>query len=277
MNRFRAYYPRDEAPQVDGDPGWMGVNMRLDPARLPQGIAAYAINKRFSKGRAETRQGTRLMAWAHRFVGGYNPEDRVYPYGTIAGAGVFNDPLSGESWLILATSNGVYRSRPGVMGLPVDLPPGQTIPARVQLIQTYSGMVMLRGATADPLYMTDLDQGFQTIPEATGISSVKMPRSANGIYFQNRLFLVDARTTQPYVDSVWVSDFGTTTDVLEGSGAYNSFKINQGSAVLPYPTNRRRHKGVRHCCKLLHELFGSRTKGEINAASSSKEICDERE
>lgn len=230
MNRFRAYFPRDEAPQTDGDPGWAGVNMRLDPARLPQGIASYALNKRFSKGRAETRRGTRLMAWAHRFVGGYNPEDRVYPYGTIAGAGVFNDPLSAESWLILATSNGVYRSRPGTMGLPVDLPAGQTIPARVQLIQTYSGMVMLRGAGADPLYMTDLDQGFQTIPEASGISSVKMPRSSNGIYFQNRLFLVDARTTQPYVDSVWVSDFGTTTDVLEGSSAYNSFKINQGSA-----------------------------------------------
>lgn len=230
MNRFRAYFPRDEAPQLSGDSGWLGVNMRLDPGRLPEGIAAYALNKRFSRGRAETRYGTRLMAWAHRFVGGYGAEDKVFPYGAIAGAGVFNDPLSGESWLILATSNGVYRSRPGIMGLPVDLPAGQTIPARVQLIQTYSGMVMLRGATMDPLYMTDLDEGFRSIPEATGGGSVKMPRASNGIYFQNRLFLVDSRTIQPYVDTVWVSDFGTTTDVLQGSSAYNSFKINQGSA-----------------------------------------------
>jgi len=244
VNRFRSYYPNDDQESSLGDGSFRGVDMRQDPGSLPDGFVAEAMNMRFNRGIPEPRLGIRLLSWAQPFLD--DDPGLIYPYGTfpegnVAGAGVFADPISGEASLIIATTAGVYRARPGTMSASVPLPAGETIPEQVQLIQTYNGMVMLRGADLDPLYMNDLATGFQTLPEATNDpANVAIPAASWAVYVSNRLFVIDGRTDALHVDTVFVSDFGTVFDVLEGSLAYNSFKINQGSSdrlVALYPFN----------------------------------------
>jgi hypothetical protein len=228
MNHHRAYFPRDDAPAPEGDGGWMGVDMRRDPGQLEAGLAADAVNLRFTSGTAAPRKGLRMLSWGGQSAAGYGPGD-IVPYGNIAGAGVFNDPLTGYTWIINAVIGGrVYRARPGTTGAEIPMPAGEVIPARVQLIQTYSGIVMLRGADADPLYCDDLDAGFKTLP-APAAGKTALPRSSHGIYFQNRLFVIYAGTDPTLRDCIYVSDFGATADVLQGSVAFNAFKVNQGS------------------------------------------------
>ena len=230
MGFFRDYSGADDAPLLDGDPGFVGVDMRRDPGQLEPGLVSEAWNTRFTDGVAKPRKGIRLIAWGARHEAGYGPGD-ILPYGSVSGAGVFNDPITGYQWLIVVTSNGVFKARPGTTASSVSIPSGETIPASVQLIQTYNGLVMLRGASYAPLYCDDLNIGFKTLPDATNATgNVAIPASSSGIYFQNRLFVIDGRTDATHVDTVFVSDFGTVFDVLEGSLAYNSFKINAGSS-----------------------------------------------
>ncbi len=228
MNPFRAYFPRDDAPATDGDGGWIGVDMRTSPGQLAQGLASDAVNVRFSNGEVVPRRGLRLLSWGARAEAGYGPGD-ILPYGTVAGAGVFNDPIAGATWLIIATVNGVYRTRPGTTGIQMSLPAGEVIPARVQIIQTFNGLVMLRGPDHDPIYCDNLDVGWKSLPAVTLPSKMAIPRSSNGVYFQNRLFVIYEGSDAACRDCIWVSDFGATTDALQGSVAYNGFKINQGS------------------------------------------------
>lgn len=228
MNRHRAYFPLDEAPASDADAEFRGVNTRLDPALLPQGFGSEGINVRFEKGRAATRKGVRIMPWGAQAYQGQGPAI-VLPYGEVLLAESYQDPLTALEWLIVVTENGVFRTRPGTTGIPMSVATGESVAGATDLIQTYNGMVMLRGASASPLYLRDLSEGWLTLPDAgTGLEQI--PASSQGLYFQNRLFVVDERTGSQYVDSVWVSNFGATTSVLEGDSIYQSFRINQGSA-----------------------------------------------
>ena len=51
---------------TDGDQGFYGVNMRLDPALLSPGVASEAKNKRFVNGSAQTRPGVVIMPWGNK-------------------------------------------------------------------------------------------------------------------------------------------------------------------------------------------------------------------
>jgi hypothetical protein len=213
---------------LEGDRGWVGVDMRRDPGQLEPGLAALGINLRFRDGRAAPRKGVRLLSWGARSEAGYGPGD-ILPYGNVAGAGVFNDPIGGGVWLIIATTSGVYKTRPGTTGSQMPLPAGTVIPERVQILQTFSGLVMLRGEDYDPIYCDDLDEGWKTLPVPTG-GTRALPASDNGIYFANRLFVIDrSGVSASYRDLVFVSDFGSTLDTLKGDAIYNAFRINQGS------------------------------------------------
>ena len=52
-------------PIQDGDNGFQGVNMRLDPGLLPDGFCSEAVNKRFINGVAKTRPGIAVMNWSN--------------------------------------------------------------------------------------------------------------------------------------------------------------------------------------------------------------------
>lgn len=63
MNRYAAYYPRDTAPQRDGDGGFVGVEERLDPDQVRPGFVSAAVNARFRHGVIETRPGITILPW----------------------------------------------------------------------------------------------------------------------------------------------------------------------------------------------------------------------
>lgn len=228
MNPFRSYFPNDDAPRQDGDRAWLGVDMRRDPAQLEPGLCSDAVNLRFTDGTPTPRKGLRILSWGARAEAGYGPGD-ILPYGEVRGAGVFNDPSTGYTWLIIATATAVFRTRAGTTGVQMSLPAGEVIPERIQIIQTFNGLVMLRGADHDPIYCDDLNVGWKTLPAVISPGKLAIPRSSNGVYFQNRLFVIYEGEDVSSRDCIWVSDFGTTIDALQGSAAYNGFRINQGS------------------------------------------------
>jgi len=58
-------------PLTDGDPGFRGVNSRLDPAIVPPSFCSYAKNKRFRDGGAITRPGIKPMPWSNKHIDAY--------------------------------------------------------------------------------------------------------------------------------------------------------------------------------------------------------------
>lgn len=228
MNRHRAYFPLDDAPQPDGEGLFLGVDALRDPAQLADGDLAYAQNARFDHGRAETRGGARIMTWgAKREVG--DGVSTVRPFGTVVTAGAFADPIAGFEWLIVVTTAGAWRTRAGNQAQAIPVAAGQSVASATDLIQTYNGLVLLRGRTEAPLYLKDLNEGFLPLPQPPS-ETESIPPSTRGIYVGNRLFVVDARTATRYVDSIWASDIGGVSSVLQGEDIYQSFKVNQGSS-----------------------------------------------
>lgn len=239
MNRHRAYWPLDDAPITDGDGAFAGVNMRLSPGQLADGEVAEAVNCRFTIGVAEPRRGNRILTWGMR---GQPGTTTVLPYGEVRTASTFRDPVNAQEWLIIATADGTYACSPGSTGARLEQPASTVIPEGTQLVQTYNGMIMLRGPGLNPLYLTDLAAGWRILPEVTDPDAEAIPPSSAGVYWQNRLLVVDARTDAGRIDTVWVSDIGAAEGVLRGADTgYQSFGINQGSAdrlVALYPFNQ---------------------------------------
>lgn len=228
VNKYRAYWPIDEAPQPDGAAAYRGVNAIDDPAILADEEMAYAENARFDNGRAATRGGVRIMTWAANRQSG-DEDWRVRPFGGVLTAGTFSDPISGFEWTCVVTATGIYRTRSGNQSIQIPVASGLTTAGATELIQTYNGLILLRGREAAGLYMENVVEGFKALPEPEA-GREQMPPADFGIYFSNRVLLVDGRISPRYTDSVWVSDIGGVSSVLQGEDIYNNFKINQGSA-----------------------------------------------
>jgi hypothetical protein len=228
MTRYRSYGERDDTPSPMGDGAFVGVDARRDPGQLEPGLVAWAENMRFDENVAGPRKGIRKLNFGAQGYLTDSPEV-IHPYPEVVDAQTFQDPISGGEWLVVATIHGLFRTRPGQRGVPITIPPAAVIPTSSRLVQTYNGMVLFRGASLDPLYMYDLDVGFTTLPTPSP-GKQALPRSTQGVYVGNRLFTVDGRDEAVYRDTVFVSDIGAVTSVLQGDAVINQFKINQGSA-----------------------------------------------
>ena len=138
--------------------GWSGVNTRLDPASLPQGVAASARNIRFRNGVAETRKGVAKLGWLNN-VKPAEAQYEINPWGEVHGIGVFRDPNSLE-YVIIAADNKVYYAKEGNTPVELTLQDGCTITGQVNFVQAFNALVMYRGKSFKPLEMTDVDDGF---------------------------------------------------------------------------------------------------------------------
>jgi hypothetical protein len=84
--RFREYYPQEDSPEFFGDRGFVGLDARLAPEKLPEGFLSRAVNVWLEDGQAVTRPGVAFADWSLVKDGApdfRNPDD-VYP-GWIAG------------------------------------------------------------------------------------------------------------------------------------------------------------------------------------------------
>lgn len=103
MNRYRAYYPRDDAPLHDGDAQFLGVEERLDPAIVPAGRVSSATNCRFRKGNVEPRKGIGILRCMKA--------DGTTPFTTTRKANIFKiaPPNAYQDWVgtVNFAANGV--------------------------------------------------------------------------------------------------------------------------------------------------------------------------
>lgn len=214
MNRFRTYGELDENPKGDGDAFFIGVNERLAPWQLREGYVSSAKNKRFRKGRVETRAGIQMCRWMKT--------DGVTPFTEVYGSAEFFDGTDELRWLVIAADGGIWKTRPNTVATSVPLPAGVTITAETfaMFVQCDNTLILLRGPNADPLACRDLDIGFEEITQTTtGTGTDPIPRSSFGFYFANRLMLIVER------DQVAVSDIRDYTRYVP---IINTFRINQG-------------------------------------------------
>ncbi|MDB4665516.1 hypothetical protein OAE97_04160 [Verrucomicrobia bacterium] len=128
MRQHRNYTANDDAPTLDGDNGFVGVDMRTSPHLLRPGYVSLAKNARFRNGIAEPRKGTVPLSWTNlhnawewpiNWEEGDIDFSRVLSgdFGRVFGVGVWNDP-AGQDWILVASSvdnEGIqlYRLRPG--------------------------------------------------------------------------------------------------------------------------------------------------------------------
>ena len=64
MPRYNKYDQDDEAPKLDGDGGFIGMDASRDPRLIGPGFCSMAKNKIFDRGVAETRKGFATVGWA---------------------------------------------------------------------------------------------------------------------------------------------------------------------------------------------------------------------
>mgnify|MGYP001165007974 CR=1 FL=1 len=210
----------------DGDVGFAGVNMRLEPGQLQPGFVASAKNKRFNNGVAEPRYGIKKVMWANDKNSGTAPNIGLSAYSSVKGVGTFNDP-NGDNWLLIATQSSIYAVREG--NPTKTLNTGMTNTADCTFVQCFNNVILFRGEDLSPLQMADINTGFIAITQTSSDTEIDendsdgtetIPNANNGIFFQNRLLIPHSR------DLVAASDFLNYTRYQP---VLSNFRVNQGS------------------------------------------------
>ena len=149
----------DKQTLADGDSGFIGVNSRIDPAALKEGMVSDARNMVFRNGVAETRQGVTKPAW----LNDVRPEvwgKQIHPWEPATyGAGVYRDPNSLE-YVIIAAGGAVYFCKENNDPRQLTLPTGVSVSSDVSFVQAFNKMFMFRGKKLAPLVMSTVDNGF---------------------------------------------------------------------------------------------------------------------
>jgi len=188
------------------DRGWLGVKMGVEPALIPAGYAAEAVNMRFNRGVPETRPGVAWPAWANKITA-----DGIQPWGTIHGVGEYKDPISLRVYQVIAADGAVWYTQPFNAPVQMTLPAGVTISGQVTFTQAYDQLVLWRGFELDPLIIDGIRRPWSEVPDpAPGTGLRRIPRAERALYFQNRLWIPTAE------DEVMVSDFNDITGYLPG-------------------------------------------------------------
>lgn len=210
----------------DGDVGFAGVNMRLEPGQLQPGFVASAKNKRFNNGVAEPRFGIKKVMWANPKNSGTAPNVGLDDYTNVKGVGTFNDP-NGNNWLLIATQEKIYAVREG--NPTKTLNTGMSNTADCTFVQCFNNVILFRGEDLSPLQMSDINTGFVAVTQTSSDTTIDendsdgtetIPNANNGIFFQNRLLIPHSR------DLVAASDYLNYTRYQP---VLSNFRVNQGS------------------------------------------------
>ncbi len=212
---------------VDGDPGFAGVNELTQPAQLPAGEAAEAVNCRFSNNGMVPRLGLAKLPWSNRTTA---TSQTALPFGQIYGGIDYRDP-NGVEWTILAADGQVFRTRASNGAQPLALPAGVVINYPVTFEQCFNGLVMFRGETLPELILTSLDAGFTVMSLKDNLihgagtenptdGTQPIPYAVRGDWIANRLFIPFSK------DLLGISDYLNATRY---AGVRSQARINQGT------------------------------------------------
>lgn len=253
MREHRTYSENDDAPTIDGDSGFIGVDMRTAPHMLRPGYVSEARNARFRYGVAEPRKGVVPLAWGRvsgefEFPINWDEGDINFGaylssrYGKVYGVGVWNDP-NGNDWILIAGSTDgtnvrIWRVRQGNAAKLVPVSVSLTVPTtRFQdsntedvywFTQAFDKCILSRGSSDKHLVLSSLDVGFVEAPDASGAGGTEnIPNAESALFFQNRLLVPHKPSAGYKADHVAVSDI---LDYTSYDPVYSSFKINQGDS-----------------------------------------------
>ena len=243
MSRYRQEANADT--RVDLDPGFIGVNAKVEPSLLRTGhafydinrelagpgIVSHAVNCRFESGTVSTRRGSITAAC-------YTPDVTGLTY---YGTGEFSDP-NGRHWLLCAASDGVHQLGDGTTpSRKIALPDGVTIDGPVDLVQSFDSVILFRGdgvtaENAQPPLVWDGNIGTaftEITATAEGDYTSPIPNAATAVVFGGRLYCASAR------DQVAVSDL---LEYTRWDATLNTFRLNAGEsdsivALHPYRRN----------------------------------------
>ena len=254
MSEQRVTGEFDEQIQRMGDQGFVGVDMRTPPQNLSPTLCSYAENCRFRYGAVEPRKGVQSLTWTSllgiefpiTFPINWNTPIST---GTPVGVGLWADP-NGDEWQLIAAKSSAFTLADGsnqvliwalklgnaLRAVPVaaDISSAE---GELWFESSFNVVTLHRGPTADPLVMTNIDEGFKPIELSEGgTGTVPIPRSRNATFFQNRLLVPHRPTGTVKADNVAVSDILDYTRYLE---QINDFRINQGDSdeivrVVPF-------------------------------------------
>lgn len=214
---------RDTQELTDFDGGWVGVDMKSTPDRVPADKVAWALNKRFAGLEASPRRGIVEMTWA---------DDAHTSLNGVFDAIAFSSD-DDYDWLMRATADKVILSRPE-LEVDLALPGGVTLDADTQLVQAFSKVYLLRGPGRSPLVWTpggnvaDPSGGaFAALPSPSP-SRLTMPQSTLAVWRAQRLWVAHDR------DQVSPSDINVPHD-YEANNVFDVEKGAHDSIVALYP------------------------------------------
>lgn len=181
-----------------GDRGWVGVDMRLDPALLPPGYCSLAVNLRFEAGLPQTRKGRAIVPWLNKITAG-----NVGPFGVIHGRGNFRDPVTRLRYTLFAADGGIYRALANNAPTAMTLPAGVTLSGTVRFTQAFNRVFCHRGFDLPTLEFTGETGEWRFIEDApAGTGLTVMQNVERSLFVSDRLF------TLQQDDEVGASDIG---------------------------------------------------------------------
>lgn len=231
-SRYRPYYPRDQAPTLDGDPGFVRVNAKASPELLQQGELAAATNVRLRSGVAETRPGTETPRFG-RVTG--------FPLSTptkVFGWGRFSDP-NGVEWMLVATDTGVWRVREGRSAARIAVPETLTAADKIDFVQAFNTVLLFRGAARVP-WQWDGDplHAFVPIDQTTDTETTE-PIPNGSDRFGLVPVLMNGRLIVPFNrNAIAISDLLDYTEYDEAFAEFDLTTGNDDTLTCLYPFSR---------------------------------------
>lgn len=222
MSRYAQPQAQSPQPTLEGDQQFLGVHMKLDRDKLPNGYLARAENNRLNRGVAAARGGTITPKFAN-----------IVPM-QILGSGLFSNP-NGDEHILIATPSEVLTIKAGSYPGSLPLPLGLTLEPGIEFAQHFDRVLLHRRDGGGTLQWDGVTPGFVPISKSNpgDTSTVLMPNPPWSVNFGNRSIF----PTGP--DTLGVSDL---LDYTSYDPILMEFRINTGTAdqivgVYPYARN----------------------------------------
>lgn len=263
----------------DGDNGFIGLDMRRDPATVQQGYYTIGEHIECEDSTLKTRKGNLTVPWGDTYR--YTEEKTLRPiekHGTIIDVIRFADTEDGKDYLLLCKASKAVLCLPGSKAADIEYPPGYTPADNARLLQAFDKVFLLGGIDRRPLVWSgDSSEKFEFADTGSLPGGYEyMPFTRIGCYHKNRIWV-----TKKSGGGVSGRSTVLPSDILEQDfKTVNEFFVNQGDsdevlALVPY-TSDRIIAFKNNSMYSLDNLVGTLDSAEINLISNNIGIVSDR-